>query len=386
MAAEGALEVKVGLLVVAGMAAAGILIVLSEVVNFENEYAVAAYLDNASGLLVGSQVTLTGLRIGRVARIEPSSDPRGPIRVEMRVLARHRLHETSPLTVSSNGILGDKYLEFAAPGEPPGALLPQDGSAEVEADPDWFGAIAAQAGDLLDRANAVLSDDNQARVGRVLDGAARLTEESADTVVAVRARLERVDEVLSHLERVGGQAQEVLGDLHQRAGAGLDQATSTLATAERELASLGPQLRETATAIEETVVGARDLVERGARLLGEAREPFVASLADLRSLAAGLAALGEDLRAGRGFLGELLTSQSLSRDLHRVMLNLSQASELIADSPSVLVWGQTEEERRIQARARDAMRRRRAFMDGNDEPPPDRALVPIPDPPRVMRP
>ncbi|MDA3963763.1 MAG: MlaD family protein, partial [Planctomycetota bacterium] len=73
------LEMRIGLLVIAGVTALVVLILVSDRVSFDSSYRVTVYLQDAGGLNVGSPVKLAGINIGTVELIRPASDPRGQV-------------------------------------------------------------------------------------------------------------------------------------------------------------------------------------------------------------------------------------------------------------------------------------------------------------------
>src|SRR5258708_3712649 len=118
------LEFKVGILIVAGLAATVILILVSDRISFERYYKVTAYLDNAGGLRVGSPVTLSGIRVGDVETIATAKDPRGTIRVVMSVGQSHPLPADYTLQISTSGIFGDSFMAFSGGSDPKAGALP----------------------------------------------------------------------------------------------------------------------------------------------------------------------------------------------------------------------------------------------------------------------
>ena len=114
------MELRVGLLVIAGLIAMVVTVLASDRVSFEGLYRVTVFMSDAGNLRPGSPVRLSGIKIGAVDHIQTSDDSRGSIRVEVSVVDSITLYETSELTLATDGILGDSHLSFSAPGEPRG--------------------------------------------------------------------------------------------------------------------------------------------------------------------------------------------------------------------------------------------------------------------------
>ena len=87
--------------------------------------------------------------------------------------------------------------------------------------------------------------------------------------------------------------------------------------------------------------------------------------------------LVDGLRAGHGVVGQLLVDNELARDVNDIAINLSVASETIADHPESLIFGtDTRQLAALQAR-RERMRLRRAFSEGYYRTPPVQVVEPL---------
>ncbi|MBA3938198.1 MAG: MCE family protein, partial [Planctomycetes bacterium] len=73
------LEMRVGLLIVAGLVATVVMILAADHLHFERVYRVSAIVVDAGGLRAHSPVTLSGIRIGEVESLATISDPRGSV-------------------------------------------------------------------------------------------------------------------------------------------------------------------------------------------------------------------------------------------------------------------------------------------------------------------
>lgn len=110
---RSAVELWVGLFVVAGLVALGILAFkvgnLSGA-DIRDTYKVIAHFDNIGGLSVKAPVTLAGVRIGRVSEIRIDSDDYRAV-VELGI---DKNHSNLPLDTSASiltqGLLGAQYV------------------------------------------------------------------------------------------------------------------------------------------------------------------------------------------------------------------------------------------------------------------------------------
>jgi virulence factor Mce-like protein len=350
------LELRVGLLILAGLIALVGVILVSERFSFEDEYQVTAFLRDAGGLRTGSPVTLAGLPIGKVTTISTDSgEVRFPVKVILSIKETYRLPAASTLAVATSGIFGDAYLAFTGSGSPAGNhdLLPVDGSAKVHATRGFMDTATQQGLDLLESLNDLLDPDARTDTKRLLHGSADLAEEAALLTKQWREQTQGLAALIQHLDdtamgidatqkRLAPNIEEVvtnLGSFAKRGEAVLTQVEATLATIDRAAAGV-----DTMTA--------------------ENRESIAALLNDLRTSAAAVAHLADGISQGEGLLGRLIGDRSLARDVSDLSLNLVQVSELILEHPEALVFGMSKEDQVKWRERRDKLRLRRSFQNG----------------------
>lgn len=114
------IEIWVGIFVAAGMAA--LFMLAMKVSNLStytgNEgYEVTARFEDVSGLKVRSPVTMSGVRIGRVKRIEFDDRALQAV-VVMEIENRHNLlPKDTSASIYTAGLLGEKYIGLEAGGD-----------------------------------------------------------------------------------------------------------------------------------------------------------------------------------------------------------------------------------------------------------------------------
>ena len=106
---ERGLEFKVGIFVFAGLAMLGALVVqfgrLGE--GFKTYYGVTVRFTDASGLLKGSDILLSGAKIGQVAGGPRMVREGNVVDVPLKIYDYVKIPEGSKFTVGSSGLLGD---------------------------------------------------------------------------------------------------------------------------------------------------------------------------------------------------------------------------------------------------------------------------------------
>ena len=138
MARHSALEIATGAAVL--LVAGGFLVFA--VANTGQHLAGASYVlnadfDHADGLSTGAEVRVAGVKVGSVEAIR--LDPKTYLaNVAFTVQSNVRLSTDSSATISTDGLLGGKYLALATGGEdallkPEGVITITQGSVNIEA-------------------------------------------------------------------------------------------------------------------------------------------------------------------------------------------------------------------------------------------------------------
>ena len=369
VASSHRLELKIGLVIVAGLVAIVALILVSDRFSFDDYYRVTAYLKDAGGLRSGSPVTLAGLPIGKIESISTDSgQPRHPVKVTMAVKETYRLPASATLTIATSGIFGDSYLAFSGSGSPANAsdLLPLDGTATVYASSGFFDTATQEALALLANVNDLLGPDARADAKKLLSSSAQLAGEGVELVKALRAQVAAAEGALANLDTLGKDLVATNRTLTARADAAL---ASIDRLAQRGETVLGTADR-TIDRLDAALIG-------GNELLAATAPDLRALAAELRATAARTAAILAGIQQGRGVIGQLLSNQALAKDVNDLAINLAQASELIAEHPEALVFGQSTQQATAQRARRERLRMRRAFQEGYFQAP---LTEPVPTP------
>src|SRR5947208_11480335 len=123
---ERGLEFKVGIFVFVGLAMVGALLVqfgrLGE--GFKTYYALTVRFDDASGLLKGTDVLLSGARIGKVAGGPRLVREGGGVAVPLKIYDYVKVPEGTKFKVGSSGLLGYRLVNVTIPPGLPTTYLP----------------------------------------------------------------------------------------------------------------------------------------------------------------------------------------------------------------------------------------------------------------------
>lgn len=331
---ERALQVKVGILVLAAaLAAAGFLFFLGNYTLGET-FVVEADFDFVGNLSAGAPVKVAGVKVGRVdrvsflgGRIDERAKRRVYVRVRMEVEKRARMvvRTDSRVFINTQGMLGEQYVEIE-PGNPDAA-----DSREWEAgmpplrgeDPPRVDLLMARTYTLLDAAVRLLEEERPALVkglretasllefanrqlgahpesiARMLDSGSELLGEATKSMRTANAVLGDGRELRALLQSV----QHLTGVLDERLPRLLDTTEKTLAET-RELTRLvGPRERDRLFASLDRAERLTDLAEQIAR--------------------EGLSLL-KKINAGEGTAGALVIKRDVYEDLRELVRDLRE--------------------------------------------------------------
>ena len=211
---ERGLEFKVGAFVFIG-----ILVLAALVVQFgrvgeglKTYYPLTIRFMDASGLLKGSDVLLSGARIGRVAG-GPHLVPNGPgVAVPLRIYDYVRIPAGSKFTVGSSGLLGDRFVTVTPPSGPPTGYIPKNAFIEGTRETGF---------DDVTREGGALVNDLRGTVQRIDTTLNRLNQDTLSN-----ANIQNLKSSMENLNQTTG----ALAESSKKLDGVIEQADSTMAS------------------------------------------------------------------------------------------------------------------------------------------------------------
>lgn len=214
MAQRMTLEVKVGAFILSGVF---LLVVFVSAIGdlstyFQPGYLLRIMFDTANGITDGSPVQYAGVEVGKVQRV---SLVRLPVRIQPSVELQIRLPSTVQVreddvaTISTFGLLGEKYLEIT-PGSGAGPVLGPDGQL--------IGRPPVSTNQVIERSDEVLTELKQTLQGInswVGDPEARIylketMQEARDATRHWKALGERLNIAMTYAESGQGSLGKIL--------------------------------------------------------------------------------------------------------------------------------------------------------------------------------
>jgi len=239
-------HVLVGLFVVVlAVTAAGFAVWLASArLDREVDVYEVVFRSSVSGLQNGAQVTYQGIQVGRVTRIRFDPDD-----VE-HVLVRVEVEPTTPVTedttarLEPQGITGIFFVQLSGGTNRSARLESRPNEpAQIPGRPSTIDRLTADAPEilnrsvtLLERATALLAEDNLERIAATLDNLEQITTALADPKAGIGPLVEDANRLVVELQTTAETVNATSDDLERlvatldsKAGTLLDTGTSTFA-------------------------------------------------------------------------------------------------------------------------------------------------------------
>lgn len=290
------LEVKVGAFFIAAIATVAILILRMEKLELgghNNTRLHTATFGQVAGLTLQSKVRVAGVPVGEVRRIE--LDRRGLALVTFGIPVSFEVYKDAQASLSSIGILGEKYIELD-PGH-------------AENGPLTEGApVHSKTGVSLDNLMETMGE-----IGESVKG---LTYSLNKSIGGEEGR-QKLDEIVDNVRALTGEFRAMARENHAAIN-------HTLANAEVITGDLKERLPKLAQQFE-------DLGKNLNSLINENRPELKGTMADVRKLAssfqdtsANLKSITAKLDKGEGTIGKLLTDESTFKKINAAVDNVNE--------------------------------------------------------------
>ncbi len=262
---------------------------------FARRTTLITYMPDAAGIMPGSEVRLSGIRIGKVERVELSGllDPRRAVRAEMRVLTRYLtgIPEDSQTDVNADTLVGDQFIDIAEGKSP----IPIRENGVLQSEP--------AKGD-VDQANLIQTlQNNLAQVNLILTNMSSPDSKIGQFILGE----DMYDSALTRIKGFDGALHRFL---IPRSGIGRAFYSTEMYTRMRNSALQADKL-----------LGSIQNGEGTAGHLFASDEQYDRFLSDLRSLRTSLA----EAKAGKGRLGQWLQNDDGYREITRLLARTDAA-------------------------------------------------------------
>lgn len=279
-----AAEFKVGALV---LAVAGLIAVMSMQVsdnpNFFGRSKKAHFLmDDAGGLVKGSQIKTAGIPVGVIQNISLED---GRARVDLTFKSDANLTVSASVQIKSQGILGDKYIEVypGSPTDPPlengGRIQNVKDKGSLDSVISSVGEIAGSLKDVAQNLKEAVSEDGSRKhiLGRIISNVERITQDLSEITSKNK---DKINDIVDQVHGVTKTLDELLNDpsdkgFKKRWAVALDRIDSSLKNIDeitgkinRGEGTLGKLIsdEQTAEKVENAIDGVNDFLGGAATL------------------------------------------------------------------------------------------------------------------------
>jgi len=221
------LETKVGLFLMFCIAIICTLIIWFGSVGdlFKPTYSLTLTFPDASGLLKGSEVYLSGAEVGKVTTDPKPVPDTQSVEVNLKIDQRVHIRKDAQFTIGSSGLLGDRYVEVTPQTYPAGT--PDDQKAHYVSDGDKLEGTAtpsiesltSAAQPLIIKANAIADQLNDmiTKLNKdVLSGTS--TEDMKEAIVDLRNLVKKGNALADTGDTMLKNANDVLVDVKESKG------------------------------------------------------------------------------------------------------------------------------------------------------------------------
>jgi ABC-type transporter Mla subunit MlaD len=187
---------------------------------FKPTYSLTVTFPNASGLLKGSDVFLSGAHIGKVVTDPVPIPDTENVEVKLKIDSRVPIRDDAKFVIGSSGLLGDLFVDVKPVEYPAGTPdsgkepylkdgAPVKGSATVGLDELAQGAqpLLKKANDIADKLDDMMSKLND----QVLTGTS--TDDLKETIAKLREMVDSGDSMVKNANDILGQAKTSKGAL-----------------------------------------------------------------------------------------------------------------------------------------------------------------------------
>lgn len=292
-------ELLVGLFILVGIAIMGALIWQFGKISdrMGERYQISLRLEDASGIVEGSSVRFGGTKIGFVQKKDPRQDFSGIV-LTLDLDSTYRIPKGSKFTVTTSGLMGDRYISVAPPTTPTSEKIEPGTMVEGFTD-DPVKEIQASVMDLSTRANVVLAELDQAITDSqvVVANFTQISEKINDQMLSDK----NLDNFANSLDKISlttdnlNKASAKLEPLIEESRETVKRAAKPFETADQALSELKPTIEEMRVA-----------VKKAESTLTEANKAI------------------QEITHGDGLTASLISNRELARDVESLAANLER--------------------------------------------------------------
>ncbi len=276
-------EIKAGIIVVSSFLALSALVVLIGGSHFfEKLDRYTVKITNATGLEVGSQVKLGGVRVGSVTAIKEPAGPGKRVTIEIGIKQGTPVYNGTRAMITQNGFVGDIFMLLAVDKTTDGRITP-GGEIPAEESPD-FAQIMARLDGLSQTVEGLVKDVDKLFSPKNLGEIERLIGNTNKAVVNGSAN---IGKVASSLKATTDKLEVVLGEVEDLVKTNKPEVAALIKKAREDLDRAGDMIRSldaAARSAQKTTGSVGRAIDQQAAGLGNLVDTLTRTAEDLQDL------------------------------------------------------------------------------------------------------
>jgi len=288
------LETKVGAFFILASGIMGTLILRMEKLDLfagHSQNKLVTEFDQVAGLSLQSAVRVAGVKVGAVTGIDLDGKK---AKVTLGLPKEFQVYQDASASLSSIGILGEKYIELD-PGHPAAGLLPEDGT------------IPSRTGFGL--------DNLMETVGGIGKDVKSITGAMNESIGGEQGR-QKLDEIVDNIRQLTGEFRAMAQENHS-------SINTTMANVQEMSAQLKEKLPVIAQQFEDLGRNLNDLVNKGNPQLQGMLSDVRKLTASLQVTADNVASITDKMNKGEGTIGALLNDDTTVKKINTAVDNVS---------------------------------------------------------------
>ena len=226
-------------------------------------YPIVVEFPNASGLIKGGDVLLSGAKVGSVAGAPRLTGKHYAVAVQLNINDKVEIPRTSTFLVRISGLLGDAYVDIVPPAQFTAADFAKPGEVIVGEKLGGFDELSTKGGQLVDKLNGEILDKLSTNLDEL-----KVATSNLNTKLLTEKNMKNVEETFANLNEVTSGFAKTSKDLDAVMGKtqeAIESVKLTMKTADASAAELKlalGDLRKMADSATKTVDSAKLLINK----------------------------------------------------------------------------------------------------------------------------
>ena len=318
---------KVGLFVLLTSIVAGYLIITFDTGMFHKTKKVYyAYFNEAPGLSMGADVSIKGIKAGKVESITLEN---GKVKIKIGLDKEIQLYKNAKVYIRTMGLMGDKYV-YIDPGSPDAGILPNgDVISKTK--------IYASTEDAFESASKLMDSLNEAlgngKLAKLIEDIDKLAVETRQLVSENRKNLKKS---IDNIEKITSSLKDSLPKLIAKIEQVADNLEKITGENKEDIREIIKNLKETTKALKEKTPKTLEDIDLAAKevrdTLHENRSDIKTSIKKIKSASKKLDEILAKINEGKGTLGKLVNEDDMYNNINEGVKAFSKPFKILLDS------------------------------------------------------